>query len=162
MLFGSAFAALRVNRNVVRWACLVPPNGLSAWTWGLSLLVDRMRGNAESMPVLYGWLEVQIPERLADATQSGITLVQTPNWWKSCDFFDTVRHQFEKEAVYSTKQETYYRVLAEKPRSSSVNCNRNSRRAAPNGGFGRGSHFCLAPSDHRPVRPSKLTAILTL
>jgi hypothetical protein len=72
MLFGSAFAALRVNRNVVRWACLVPPNGLSAWTWGLSLLVDRMRGNAESMPVLYGWLEVQIPARLANATQFGI------------------------------------------------------------------------------------------
>jgi hypothetical protein len=39
--------------------------------------------------------------------------MQTPSWWKSCDFFDTVRHQFEKEAVYSTKQETYYRVLAE-------------------------------------------------
>jgi hypothetical protein len=39
--------------------------------------------------------------------------VQTPNWWKSCDFFDMVRHQFGKEAVYSTKQETYYRVLAE-------------------------------------------------
>jgi hypothetical protein len=65
-------------------------------------------------------------------------VVQTPSWWKSCDFFDTVRHQFEKEAVYSTKQETYYRVLA-KTGSSSVNCNRNSRRAAPNGGFERRS-----------------------
>ena len=31
-----------------------------------------MRGNAESMRVLYGWLEVQIPARLGDATQSGI------------------------------------------------------------------------------------------
>jgi hypothetical protein len=33
--------------------------------------------------------------------------VQTPSCWKSCGFFDTVRHQFEKEAVYSTKHETY-------------------------------------------------------
>jgi hypothetical protein len=121
-----------------------------------------MRGNAESMRVLYGWLEVQIPERLGDATQSGIHWCKHRAGGKVAVFFDTVRHQSEKEAVYSTKQETYYRVQAEKPRSSSVNCNRNSRRAAPNGGFGRGSHFCLAPSDHRPVPPSKLTAILTL
>jgi hypothetical protein len=74
--------------------------------------VDRMRGNVESMPVLYGWLEVQIPARWL-TRRSLEHISQTPNWWKSCDFFDTVRHQFEKEAVYSTKQETYYRVLAE-------------------------------------------------
>jgi len=35
-------------------------------------MVDRMPGNAESMRVLYGWLEVQNSARLADATQSGI------------------------------------------------------------------------------------------
>jgi hypothetical protein len=57
-------------------------------------MVDRMPGNAESMRVLYGWLEIQIWARLADATQS---LVQTPSCSKSCGFFDTVRHQFEKK-----------------------------------------------------------------
>jgi hypothetical protein len=58
--------------------------------------------------MLYGWLEVQIPARLADATQSGIHWYKHRAGLKSCGLFYAVRNQFEKEAVYSTKQETYY------------------------------------------------------
>jgi len=152
---------LRGNRNVVRWACLVPPNGLSTWTWGLSLTVDRMRGNAESMRVLYGWLEVQIPARLADATQSGIHWCKHRAGGKVAVFSILCAINLKKKR-FTLQNKKLITVFDRKSRSSSVNCNRNSKRAAPNGGFGRGSHFCLAPSDHRPVPPSKLTAILTL
>jgi len=60
-------------------------------------MVDRMRGNAESMRVLYGWLEVHIPTRLADATQSGIHWCKHRAGLKSCGFFDVLRQQLKKK-----------------------------------------------------------------
>jgi hypothetical protein len=80
---------------------------------GTLLTVDRMRGNAKSMRVLYGWLEVQIPARLADATQSGIHWCKHRADGKVAVFSILYAINLKKKRFYSTKQETYYRVLAE-------------------------------------------------
>jgi hypothetical protein len=82
------------------------------WTWGLSLMVDRMPGNAESMRVLYGWLEVQISARLADATQSGIQWCKHRVDGKVAVFSILCASNLKKKRFTLRNKELIYRVLA--------------------------------------------------